>query len=153
MPEIPTDVQLLLQVKNHGSKPTYFSIIDIQPDGVINPILPLNGVMTKEECKLEPYESKIIPGYFVMLYPPYGLETFKIFSSQNPIDLSPIISQRGEATRGSRGGMEALEQLLQDSYSSKHETTRGGSLVYSSQGGSGTAKSTVFRIVEPAKGK
>lgn len=148
IPEIPTNVQLLLHVKNNGTKPTYFSIIDIQPDGIINPILPYKDLMTKEECRLEPGESKIIPGYFVKLYPPYGLETFKVFSSENPIDLTPIITSRGNMA-AHRGSMESLEQLLMESYVEKGATTRGGGLVYATNGGSGTAKNTVFRIVEP----
>lgn len=74
-------------IKNIGAKSLYFTLIDIQPDGVINVLLPdQQKKWDYEDLKLEPGESK---GFsFGSPSEPFGIECFKVILSQDVEDYS-----------------------------------------------------------------
>lgn len=120
--EVTEDDVVLIKVTNHGRKRAYYSIIDIQPDGVINPIIPDPEVGEDiNELYIEPGDSHLIMTKFVEFGPPYGTEVFKLIAATEAIDFSPIITSRGEPEE--KKEMSPFEEMFAESYSMG---TRGG---------------------------
>ena len=130
-----------LKVTNNGTNSTYFAVLDIEPNGRINPVVPnanVNPPVTATDCRLEPHASKVLDPVFI-IYPPYGLETYKLLAGPSPIDTEPIITR--VITRGP--GMNPLELLLDDTFS-----TRGtGTVGITSNPNAGASRNIIFRIV------
>lgn len=130
-----------LWVKNNGSRSVYFNILDLQPDGIINPILP------NEKQEIYPRDLKVAGGtstvfyknYILNIYPPFGLELFKVFVSFSEINMEKIATTRGAV---GRGNLNSFEMLVRDSFS----TARGadGSVKVSE----GSTFNIPFKIVE-----
>jgi metacaspase-1 len=103
-------------IKNTGNTDAYINIIDMQPNGIINPILPdHNNSIYPNDLKFKAGQTHLFgpPGYFITISPPYGTELFKIFACKDEINMENVINTRAQ----SRGNMQALEQLVQYSYS------------------------------------
>jgi hypothetical protein len=133
--------QFLIEVINTGNRSAFFNIIDIQPDGYINPVVPEPGKDGKE-YQIKKGQTYIIPDVLLDgFYEPYGTEVFKVFASKDPINLSPIINTKGVGTRGSASPLEAI---LQDTY----QNTRGPKVKVSSMPAesSGSTYEYIFRI-------
>jgi hypothetical protein len=114
VPIFTEDIMAFIKITNHGNFDIYFNIIDIQPDGQINPLIP-NPRKNEDpkDFKIKAGESFTLPPKNKVTFaPPYGLETFKVFASFQPINLSPIITSRGTPT----GVSSPLESLFQSSY-------------------------------------
>ncbi len=128
-----------LMVTNKSLSDLYVNILDLQPDGLINPILP------NRKKNIEPGEllfpagaSKLFPNT-IKVSPPYGKETFKIFVSTEIIDMENIASTHG--SRGTKGNLNALERLVSKSYDTG---TRGAE---DEQAMDGSTYNLVFDIV------
>jgi hypothetical protein len=133
--------QFMIEVTNTGNRSTYFNIIDIQPDGYINPVVPAPGKDGKEYI-IKKGQTYIVPDVLLDgFYEPYGTEVFKVFASKEPLNLSPIINSRGIGTRGSSN---LLETILQDTY----QNTRGPKVKVSSMPSesSGSTFEFIFKI-------
>lgn len=117
VPTFTTQDKVLLKITNHGSFPIYFNIIDIQPDGIINAIAPdPRRNESLSEYKLEPGQSHILRNRYIGFGPPFGLETFKVFASYQPLNLTPIVRSKGQAvTRGNLTNQ--MEILFSDAFS------------------------------------
>ena len=111
-----------VEVENIGSVAGYFSILDIQPNNMINLVIPAVELgYTSSEYFLKPgdrYETD----YNLKIYEPYGEETFKLIASTVALDLSNILSTQGNTTRGSATD-HVFEQILMTSFFK--ENTRG----------------------------
>lgn len=102
--------QVALWIKNNSSRSVFFNILDMQPDGIINPILP------NKKVEIYPRDLKVASGasiigfrdYILDIYPPYGLELFKVFVSFDEINMETIASTRGADARGNLNSFEAL---------------------------------------------
>jgi len=117
---------LMIRIKNTGNKNAFFSIIDIQPDGVINAFYP-TGNISPEECFIKAGKSYVPRNFIVNGFgEPWGKETFKVFANKSKIDLSPIVTSRGEAD--ARGGANSLELLINNSYKSRGPKPETGSV-------------------------
>ncbi|MFT7592424.1 MAG: hypothetical protein ACI9UJ_002361 [bacterium] len=117
VPVIKTNalIGIIIKVSNIGTKDAYYSIIDIQPDGRINGILPAEDRKLKQspaDFKIAVGQSYIAPGSFVRFYPPYGMEIFKLFASKEPIDFTPILTNKAAY----RNYKSQLEMLFDDGY-------------------------------------
>jgi hypothetical protein len=133
--------QFMIEVINTGNRSAYFNIIDIQPDGYINPVVPAPGKDGKEYI-IKKGQSYMIPDVLLDgFYQPYGTEIFKVFASREPINLSSVINSKGTGTRGSSNSLEAI---LQDTY----QNTRGPKVKVSSMPSesSGSTFEFIFRI-------
>ena len=133
--------QFMIEVTNTGNRSAYFNIIDIQPDGYINPVVPATGKDGKEYM-IRKGQTYTVPDVLLDgFYEPYGTEIFKVFASKEPLNLSPIISSKGVGTRGSSN---PLETILQDTY----QNTRGPNVKVSSMPSeaSGSTFEFIFRI-------
>lgn len=107
-----------LLVHNEGIKPAYFCLLDIQPDNVINPLLP-DQHTTAEELRILPGQKILISTPF-KISPPYGTEMFKLIASAKPMDLKSTIGTRGF------GPKNPFEKLYQELDSDEAVQTRGG---------------------------
>ena len=116
------NIGIIIKVSNIGEQDAYYSIIDIQPDGGINGILPAEDPeleQSPEDFKIKAGQSMYAPGSFVTFSAPYGLEVFKLFASQEPIDFTPVLTKKPR----SRSVEFKVETLFRDSYDA---ATRGG---------------------------
>ena len=110
------------KITNQGITGAYFSLLDIQPDNVVNLVIPATSLgYTAEEYYLKAGAS-FTTDYIVEIGAPIGLETLKLIASKKPQDLSGIIASQGKSTRGF-SSMDPFEQLLAASFGSK--ATRG----------------------------
>ena len=125
-------------VSNQGTKPAYFSLIDIQPDNIINQLLP-GDHFTPEEMRILPGEIKLIPLEF-KIGAPLGNEMFKLIASDKPMDLKPITGTRGNQKQS------PIEKLFNDSFSEEFYQTRGGSAVNFNSSDLNTATETFIII-------
>lgn len=125
--EITEGEYIALSITNKGEKNAYFNILDLQPDGIINPILPKKVPKTDDYMgNLQPSKLMIPVGvtkiinpnvYKIKIGPPYGMERFKIFASAEELDLEIIATSKGKETGppGARGG-NSISLLLKNSY-------------------------------------
>lgn len=115
----------MIKIKNTGLEDAYFSIIDIQPNGIINAFYPTDPIKPIE-CFVESGKS-FIPRNFINegWAPPFGKEVIKVFANKDVIDLSPIITTRGEGTRGLSNSLGAL---VKDSYATRGPKPKTGSV-------------------------
>lgn len=112
---------VIVFAKNNSTIPLYLNILDLQPDGIINAILPftkirrgdLNPKIIKpEELKIEPGQQVYFSSVKIKIGPPTGLEIFKIFISDTQIDMEKI----ADRDVLSRGNFSFLENLVDKSY-------------------------------------
>ena len=108
----------MLEVTNHSKNPLYFSIIEINTQGEINPFLP-NGScsLNDNERRLEPGQTMLFRDCVFSFAPPYEKLVLKGFASPNPLNFQPTVQTRGKA-----GNSSPLESFLSGTYNQ----TRGG---------------------------
>jgi len=99
----------VVMVKNRSRNRVYINILDLQPDGYINPIFPNTGI-TPEELHVNPRDSVVFdavknPALVIRWGPPCGTEIFKVFVSREKIDLPNL------ATQGSKDFKKAMEAM------------------------------------------
>ncbi|MEJ7589635.1 MAG: caspase family protein, partial [Ferruginibacter sp.] len=133
--------KMVIWVKNKGTQPFYFNILDMQPDGIINAVLPQKREgITADDLKVEGLSSHLFDKYVISLTPPEGQEIFKIFASKDRIDLEDIATTRGASTRGN---LSFLETLVKKSYD---VATRGAGDVENVSNANGKIFNLLFRI-------
>lgn len=125
IPVFSPNIMALVKVTNYGTKKAYFNIIDIQPDGFINPVIPTVNDIDGREYVLNPGESAVLKNTLVMFGPPYGNEIFKLIATDKAFNLSATILQHGNATRGESSNI--FESALQVGKTGSN--TRGASTV------------------------
>jgi hypothetical protein len=135
-----------IKITNNGTKPLYFSIIDIQPDNVINLVVPnANTGRLPLDYRINPGETKELgDDDIIVFYPPTGNEVFKLIATETPLDLSSIIKTRGESSRGEKDA-NPFSVLFSESF--KEGGSRGPKMPNVPQG-SANVYTVTFKIVE-----
>ncbi|SHG20663.1 Caspase domain-containing protein [Flavobacterium fluvii] len=109
------DSFVVLQVTNKSERPIYFSIIEINSKGEINPFMPNgNCTLNNNERKLEPGKTMIFKDCVYSFGPPYERLILKGFATSTPINFQPTVQARGAGSRGV--GENPLENFIQQSY-------------------------------------
>jgi hypothetical protein len=109
--------KFMIWVNNKSRKNLYINILDMQPNGVINPILPNSSQrIFADDLMIPAGSSFLFKNYIIALYPPCGKEIFKIFASGDKIDLEDIANTHGE---GKRGNLHPFEALVKSSYNAR----------------------------------
>lgn len=80
--------QFKLRVTNKGSRAAFFTVVDIQPDNVVNVIVP-DTQETPSEFRLSPGQS--METQIFQINPPAGAEIFKLIATDQAVDLRPSI--------------------------------------------------------------
>jgi hypothetical protein len=129
-----------IKVINKGTQRYYFNIVDIQPDGKINAIVPAAQELTlkhAEQYVIEAGSEKVLP-IALEFAPPFGNEVFKIFASAEPFNLTPYIAHGGIQTRGAGVPLEKV-------FTKSNLTTRGAS-ASKSEGNEFQTGELIFKI-------
>lgn len=81
--------RFVLWVKNPGTEVVYFNILDMQPDGIINPVLP-NRIQSlyARDLRIEPGVAHLFNRYLMTVTPPYGEEIYKVFAATDAQNLN-----------------------------------------------------------------
>jgi hypothetical protein len=91
--KLPIGSRFQFLITNRGIRPAYFTMIDIQPNQVINILLP-SGSYTAEDLRILPDQKILIPIVFETGYP-LGNELFKLIGSDKPIDfVTPFYNRK-----------------------------------------------------------
>ena len=107
--------QFVLSIKNTGQRNAYINILDMQPDGIINPILPnREHFLYPYKLKLNAGESRLLTKFPILVSPPFGTEIFKIFVSPKEMDLETATRQRGLSNGESA---TVMDKIVGNSYS------------------------------------
>ena len=141
--ELEVGDQYYIEAHNKSAQPLYINILDLQPDGLINPVFPISTgrkPILKSELKIEPGQVRLFP-ILMNIYPPLGMETFKVFVAKEEIDMESIAKSNGER---SRSNLTALQQLVDASFAAASK----GSLTKQTTIPDGSVYSIVFRIKE-----
>ena len=115
-----------IRVSNQGSKAAYFTLLDIQPDNEINPLIP-DANESPSEFRISPGQTVEVPKIF-RIGPPAGAEVFKFIATEQPVDLRPIAASRGAATRANTQ-LSPLEKLFGQTFFNDECLSRGGKTV------------------------
>jgi hypothetical protein len=122
---------LTLWIRNNGTQTVYVNVLDLQPDGGINPILPNlrgNVKIGPDQLAVPAASEYVLPADdFIRIGPPYGTEVFKLFASPAEINLENLANTRGGSDPSHPPTM--MEQLIRASY----RGTRGGEMGSDSQ--------------------
>ena len=156
--ELKEDDVVFLRITNTGSKKFYINIVDIQPDGKINPILPNKQVtdinnapapITWQDCEIESKAERLFKNYSIRIAPPHGEETFKVFLSSNPLDLEDILTTNRQVgavqATGVKGVMNNLAKIFEQAEVNEVGTRSGDGKINTAQ--NGTIFSLNFRIL------
>ncbi|MFT4533435.1 MAG: hypothetical protein ACJA1A_001113 [Saprospiraceae bacterium] len=131
------------EIANDGISGAYFSLLDIQPDNLLNLVIPAIDLgYTADEYYLEAGET-YTTNYSIEIAQPLGEETLKLVLSKNPLQLHTIISTQGRSTRGI-GDMSNFEKIMVSTYNTN---TRGSKTKRNPVEEVGT-KTIFFNIVE-----
>ncbi len=110
--------KLVIWVKNTGDQDVYVNILDMQPDGIINPVLPnYKQKIYASDLRIRANSSRLFTENLMEVEKPYGTEIYKIFVTKKEIDMEFIAAKKGQVQSRSADGFGVLEQLLKDSYS------------------------------------
>lgn len=114
--ELKEDDVVHLKITNTGTKNFYINIVDMQPDGIINPILPNKAVkVTPDDCIVNVGAELLFPNG-ITIGPPYGSEIFKVFLFSSRLDLEKTLTTQSDAGAGSRGGvLNEMEKMFKGS--------------------------------------
>lgn len=120
-----TSQQGLFTIKNTGNETFYFTLLDIQPDGIINVTLPNEKQMwVEDDLKLMSGEEKSFP--IGKPSKPYGLEMYKVILSPNYDDFSFLTWQDKEAIESNtKGDDNPIIALFKDLSQGTMQRTKG----------------------------
>ena len=136
---------IMLWVKNPGKKDVYVNILDIQPNGQINSMLPNTKIekpVVASELKIPAGQTRTFPEYVIVLGPPFGTEIFKVFVTTKEIDVEGLATPEDEQVK-TRGALSEFEKLM---INSRNITTRGATV--SVKPTDGSLFNILFRIKE-----
>lgn len=109
-------------ISQSDSKRLYYTVLDIQPDNVVNVLLPRRRD-TPEDYIISAGDTSFLRQAVFTISPPYGVDVIKIIASESPLDLRNIFSTRGIATRGAAQG--PFGKILQGTFNAEGNRTRG----------------------------
>ncbi len=136
--ELKEDDIVYLKITNTGTKKFYINIVDIQPDGFINPVIPnkkLTEPVTWQDCELMSKTEKVFSNNPIRIAAPYGEETFKVFLSSDALDLEDILTGNGDNTSRTRGVLNNLAKVFEESTVNEMGTRSGTGKINTSQNG------------------
>jgi metacaspase-1 len=115
-----------IRVINDGYKPAYYTLLDIQPDNVINVLMPMaNSQETPAEFVVEAKSVAEPPAkYYKKIGPPLGFEVFKLIATDQAIDLRNVVKTRGQTKSASQN---PFEKVFAKTFFTEETSTRGGS--------------------------
>jgi hypothetical protein len=86
---------LRVDIQNNSKRVLYYSILDIDASGKISIVCPKNGRLP-EEYKIAGNALSTNNGIVVKMSPPFGQGMLKLIVTKQPINLSGLVTSRGE---------------------------------------------------------
>jgi hypothetical protein len=102
-----------LKLINNGFEVAYITLLDFQPNNVINVLVP-GKYKQAADYVIKPGEEIELPDVF-RFGPPYGTEVFKLVATKQPIDFRKILVAKGN-TRGGNEENNPFAQLVASSF-------------------------------------
>lgn len=142
--ELKEEDIVYLKIINTGNKRFYINIVDIQPDGKINPIIPNKNLTDMnnnpapvrwEDCVVNKGDSLFFKNLSIRIAPPYGEEVFKVFLSGDPLDLEDILTSNDDTNSRSRGVLNNLAKIFKESQVNAAGTRGGEAKINTAQNG------------------
>jgi hypothetical protein len=138
--------KVCIEVTNHSKTAIFFNLIDLEPTGKINAVMPKTSRDPRKnipanELTVPPGTIVIFEKFPINIYKPYGEEVFKIFVSNKMLDLEYITGNTRDVKKDSDITSD-LERVFKNSYKS------------GSRGDLGTKDGSVINfpfIIEPRK--
>jgi hypothetical protein len=126
--------KIVVEVANLSKSPIFFNIIDLEPTGKINAIMPKKSSDVKKnipanELTVPSGDTIIFHKFPVTIYKPYGNEVFKFFVSNQTLDLEYITTKSRDVKKDITSD---LERVFRNSYKSGSRGdigTRDGSVI------------------------
>lgn len=123
--ELQEDDEVYLKIINTGIKKFCINIVDIQPDGKINPVIPNKGLtdmnnnpapILLDDCMVNRGDSVVFKNLSIRIAQPYGEEVFKVFLSSDPLNLEDILKDNNDAaSRSEKGVLNNLAKIFLES--------------------------------------
>ncbi len=149
-PVFKTNEKGWFTIKNIGNKPFHFTLLDIQPDGRINVILPDERLgFGIENVRLLPNQTK---GFKINGFtPPLGIEKFKVIMTPDYEDFSFLqINTRNFAAKG-QANESPLQELFKDLTDGSMSRTQSRGTSKTTIPSTGGTASFTFKIVDGDK--
>jgi hypothetical protein len=152
--EVQEGDDIFLRIVNTGMRKFYINIVDLQPDGKINPVIPnkrlvdLNNnpaPITADDCKVNPGDTLFFHNLAIHISPPYGEEVFKVFLSGDTLDLEDILTSNDDTNSQTRGVINNLVKVFRASERAPNGTRGGDGKINTAQ--NGTVFGVPFSIV------
>ena len=139
---VPEQDHVVLEVTNESKQPLYFSIIEINSKGELNPFMPNDAcTLNDDERRLAPGQTMVFKDCVFSFGPPYERLMLKGFASPKPINFKATVQTRGAGTRGTTNPLEAF-------IANTYTQSRGGAASTASGKVDGYATEFIYEIVE-----
>ncbi|MCC7297131.1 MAG: hypothetical protein IT244_02260, partial [Bacteroidia bacterium] len=140
--ELEVDDVVFMTITNSGMKDAYINILEINPAGKVEVVVPNYALNEQPADYLIPAgATRDITDFARRFTGPYfGKYTFKIFITEVPVSFRHIFNTRGA------GGTEEQEHPAAKLFSYSYKTTRGEPLYVKKASGGGTTKEYIFRM-------
>lgn len=120
--------EIIIRIRNNGKYKTFFALVDIQPDGIMNCLAPSTLIdRASFECVLDPGETIELSGPGkpkFKVQKPYGREVLKLIAGFQPVEICPVIESLGTSRSASLAENSDLMSEIAD-YFGSHVITRG----------------------------
>ena len=103
------------RIKNEGISGAYVSVLDIQPDNIVNLIVPPVHLGYKAEEYYVKAGDSLTTNFIIEIGDPLGEETLLLLASKTPLELEGMISNNGR-TKRSLGELSSFEQQFSESF-------------------------------------
>lgn len=111
-----------LKIINKGTKDAYFTIANFTPSGQAQLVVPY-GNRQPADFIIEQGNEIVLSENLLQITPPYGTESLRLFATEEPLDLRPILDPINRGVRaGARG---PFQMLLEDAATSTRSAPLG----------------------------
>ena len=110
-------------INNNNQKRLYYTILDIQPDNVVNVLIP-DEKSQPEDFLISPEDTITLQNIFT-INPPYGFEVLKVIASDVPLDLRNIFAKRSKSVDAKGKPKNPFEIILEGMYKTDGYKKRG----------------------------
>ncbi|RZL50617.1 MAG: DUF4384 domain-containing protein [Pedobacter sp.] len=138
---------IMLWVKNPGKRDIYVNILDIQPNGQINSMLPNTAIdkpIVASELRVAAGQTRTFPEYIIVLAPPLGTEIFKVFVTTKEINVEGLATPESEQVKTRSAGIMAMGEFEKLMVKTNDFKTRGAQV--SVKPTDGSVFNVLFRI-------
>ena len=92
---------VVLELRNNSAEDAYVTVLDLPPDGSINPIFPHPQAPHDNKIVADKQWHRLPMPFVFTMGPPYGNEVFKAIATREPADFSSLL--QGQTVQQSRG--------------------------------------------------